>query len=92
MPVPHVRLRLPLAVPRPALPSIVLSALLASASAFAGEADPPARYTIDPVPPFHRVAGFSASGHLQRNDFGIDDWASLVGDTVELRIEAEARQ
>ena len=207
MPVPRVRLRLPLAVPRPALPSIVLSALLASASAFAGEADPPARYTIDPVhtrvqfaldhagysraigtvsgstgtvvfapgdwsaasvdvtvplarldlgddawnraargildtddhpdarfvsnriepispwaakvcgdltlhgttrdfcldvvfnrlaryplPPFHRVAGFSASGHLQRSDFGIDDWASLVGDTVELRIEAEARQ
>lgn len=48
-----------------------------------------ARY---PLPPFHRVAGFSASGHLQRSDFGIDDWASLVGDTVELRIEAEARR
>jgi polyisoprenoid-binding protein YceI len=48
-----------------------------------------ARY---PLPPFHRVAGFSASGHLQRSDFGIDDWTSLVGDTVELRIEAEARQ
>ncbi len=44
-----------------------------------------------PIPPFHRVAGFSASGHLQRSDFGIDDWSSLVGDTVELRIEAEAR-
>lgn len=44
-----------------------------------------------PLPPFHRVAGFSASGHLQRSDFGIDDWSSLVGDTVELRIEAEAR-
>lgn len=47
-----------------------------------------ARY---PLPPFHRVAGFSASGHLKRSDFGIDDWKSLVGDTVELRIEAEAR-
>lgn len=47
-----------------------------------------ARY---PLPPFHRVAGFSASGHLSRSDFGITDWASLIGDTVELRIEAEAR-
>lgn len=44
-----------------------------------------------PLPPFHRIAGFSASGHLQRSDFGIDAWSSLVGDTVELRIEAEAR-
>ena len=47
-----------------------------------------ARY---PLPPFHRVAGFSASGQLERADFGIDDWASLIGGTVELRIEAEAR-
>lgn len=47
-----------------------------------------ARY---PLPPFHRVAGFSASGQLRRSDFGIDDWKSLVGDMVELRIEAEAR-
>lgn len=47
-----------------------------------------ARY---PLPPFHRVAGFSASGSLQRSDFGVDSWKSLVGDTVELRIEAEAR-
>lgn len=44
-----------------------------------------------PLPPFHRVAGFSASGHITRSDFGIDSWTSLVGDTVELRIEAEAR-
>ena len=44
-----------------------------------------------PLPPFHRVVGFSASGHLSRSDFGIDSWTSLVGDTVELRIEAEAR-
>lgn len=47
-----------------------------------------ARY---PLPPFHRVAGFSASGHLQRSDFGVDDWSSLIGDTVEVRIEAEAK-
>lgn len=47
-----------------------------------------ARY---PLPPFHRVAGFSASGQLRRSDFGIDGWMSLVGDVVELRIEAEAR-
>lgn len=47
-----------------------------------------ARY---PLPPFHRVAGFSASGHLRRSDYGIDDWKTLVGDVVELRIEAEAR-
>lgn len=44
-----------------------------------------------PLPPFHRVAGFSASGHISRSEFGIDSWKSLVGDTVELRIEAEAR-
>lgn len=47
-----------------------------------------ARY---PLPPFHRVAGFSASGHLRRSDFGIDSWPSVIGDVVELRIEAEAR-
>jgi len=47
-----------------------------------------ARY---PLPPFHRVVGFSASGHLERSDFGIDSWTSLVGGTVELRIEVEAR-
>lgn len=47
-----------------------------------------ARY---PLPPFHRVAGFSASGHLRRSDFGIDSWPSVIGDLVELRVEAEAR-
>jgi polyisoprenoid-binding protein YceI len=43
-----------------------------------------------PLPPFRRTAGFSAAGDLSRSDFGLTRWASLVGDTVELRIEAEA--
>lgn len=44
----------------------------------------------DPVPPFRRTAGFSARGTLKRSDFGIDAWKSMIGDEVELRIEAEA--
>lgn len=43
-----------------------------------------------PMPPFRRTAGFSASATLSRADFGIDAWPSMIGDTVELRIEAEA--
>lgn len=43
-----------------------------------------------PMPPFRRTAGFSASGSLSRSDYGIDAWGSMIGDTVELRIEAEA--
>jgi polyisoprenoid-binding protein YceI len=43
-----------------------------------------------PMPPFRRTAGFSATGTLSRAAFGIDAWSSMVGDTVELRIEAEA--
>jgi polyisoprenoid-binding protein YceI len=43
-----------------------------------------------PLPPFRRTAGFSAAGDLSRGDFGLTRWASLVGDAVELRIEAEA--
>lgn len=43
-----------------------------------------------PLPPFHRIAGFSASATLQRSDFGIDGWPSMIGDEVQLRIEAEA--
>ena len=45
-----------------------------------------ARY---PLPPFHRTAGFSARAQLKRSDFGMTSWQSLVGDDVELRIEAE---
>ena len=44
----------------------------------------------EPLPPFHDKAGFSATATLERSAFGIDDWKTLVGDRVELRIEAEA--
>ncbi|CAN5646370.1 YceI family protein [soil metagenome] len=43
-----------------------------------------------PLPPFRRTAGFSATTTLSRADFGITAWKSVVGDTVKLRIEAEA--
>ena len=43
-----------------------------------------------PLPPFRRTAGFSATGMLSRSDFGIDAWPTLIGDAVQLRIEAEA--
>jgi len=43
-----------------------------------------------PLPPFHRTAGFSATATLSRADFGIDAWKSVIGDEVQLRIEAEA--
>lgn len=42
-----------------------------------------------PLPPFRHTAGFSATGSLRRSDFGMHAWESLVGDIVELRIEAE---
>ena len=45
-----------------------------------------ARY---PLPPFRRTAGFSARTSIKRSDFGMKSWRSLVGDEVELRIEAE---
>jgi polyisoprenoid-binding protein YceI len=43
-----------------------------------------------PLPPFRRTAGFSATATLSRADFGIDAWKSVIGDSVELRIEVEA--
>lgn len=43
-----------------------------------------------PMPPFRRTAGFSATAILSRADFGIDAWPAMIGDSVELRIEAEA--
>jgi polyisoprenoid-binding protein YceI len=45
-----------------------------------------------PLPPFRRTAGFSATATLSRAAFGADAWTSLVGDTVSLRIEAEAHR
>ncbi|MFZ5638540.1 MAG: YceI family protein [Pseudomonadota bacterium] len=43
-----------------------------------------------PLPPFRRTLGFSATTTLSRKAFGIDAWPSVIGDAVELRIEAEA--
>lgn len=43
-----------------------------------------------PMPPFRRTAGFSATATISRAEFGIDAWKSVIGDRVELRIEAEA--
>ncbi|MES2669507.1 MAG: YceI family protein [Pseudomonadota bacterium] len=43
-----------------------------------------------PLPPFRRTVGFSATSMLSRKAFGIDAWPSVIGDAVELRIEAEA--
>lgn len=43
-----------------------------------------------PLPPFRRTAGFSASTTLSRSAFGVDGWPSLIGDEVQVRIEAEA--
>lgn len=43
-----------------------------------------------PMPPFRRTAGFSATTSLQRADFGITAWPTMIGAEVTLRIEAEA--
>jgi polyisoprenoid-binding protein YceI len=43
-----------------------------------------------PMPPFRRTAGFSAVAHLDRFDYGIDAWPSVIGRDVEIRIELEA--
>ena len=42
-----------------------------------------------PLPPFRRTIGFSATAALKRSDYGMTRWQSLVGDEIELRIEAE---
>lgn len=43
-----------------------------------------------PLPPFRHTAGFSATTTLSRRDFGITAWSSMIGDSVQVRIEAEA--
>lgn len=43
-----------------------------------------------PMPPFRRTAGFTATTTLSRRDFGITAWSSMIGDTVQLRMEVEA--
>jgi len=45
-----------------------------------------------PLPPFHRTAGFSATATLSRAEFGMTAWPTVIGDPVELRIEAEAQR
>jgi polyisoprenoid-binding protein YceI len=45
-----------------------------------------------PLPPFRRTVGFSATTAISRKDFGIDAWPTVIGDRVELRIEAEGRR
>lgn len=37
-----------------------------------------------------RTVGFSASGELQRADFGLDDFPNVIGPVVRFRIEVEA--
>lgn len=41
------------------------------------------------LPPFRRIAGFSATSTISRKAFGMDAWQGLIGDDVGLRIEAE---
>ena len=41
------------------------------------------------LPPFRRVAGFSATTTISRKAFGMDAWQGVIGDDVGLRIEAE---
>jgi polyisoprenoid-binding protein YceI len=43
-----------------------------------------------PMPPFRRTAGFSAVARLDRFDYGIDAWPTVIGRSVEIRIELEA--
>lgn len=42
-----------------------------------------------PMPPFRRTAGFSATATLSRKAFGIVAWPTVIGDEVNLLIEAE---
>lgn len=42
------------------------------------------------LPPFRRLAGFSATATISRKAFGMDAWQGVIGDDVGLRIEAEA--
>lgn len=39
-----------------------------------------------------RTAGFSATAELDRRDFGLDDTPSMIGHTVRVRIELEAKR
>jgi polyisoprenoid-binding protein YceI len=43
-----------------------------------------------PMPPFRRTAGFSATARLDRFDYGITSWPTVIGREVAIRIELEA--
>lgn len=43
-----------------------------------------------PMPPFRRTLGFSATTTISRKAFGMDAWPTVIGDEIEIRIEAEA--
>lgn len=43
-----------------------------------------------PLPPFRRTVGFSATATLSRKAFDITAWPTVIGDEVQLLIEAEA--
>ncbi len=45
-----------------------------------------------PFDPSKIVAGFSASGEINRSDFGMAYAPPAIGETVELTIEIEARK
>jgi polyisoprenoid-binding protein YceI len=44
---------------------------------------------IDPLRGGNQVLGFSAHGEIDRLQWGVDDWASFTGDTVQIVVEAE---
>jgi polyisoprenoid-binding protein YceI len=45
--------------------------------------------TIDILRGANRVLGFSARGEIDRGLWGVDEWDSFTGDTVQIVIEAE---
>lgn len=44
---------------------------------------------LSPFPPHASVFGISATGTINRTEFGVASYALAVGEMVELRIEAE---
>ncbi|HET7313826.1 YceI family protein [Salinisphaera sp.] len=46
----------------------------------------------NPLEKSHYTCGFSAETEIKRSDFGMNAYPKLVGDRVELSIEAEANK
>jgi polyisoprenoid-binding protein YceI len=44
---------------------------------------------IDPLRGGNQVLGFSAHGEIDRVEWGVNEWSSFTGDTVQIVIEAE---